>query len=219
MALRRIGFIGFGKMGTAFATGMINAGKFQQAQIKVFDPVLHNQSIKFNKASSNNDLAAWSDVIVLATKPKEISNVCNEISSTLKSRPIKPFVLSVAAGTTISTISQALQCNNIPIVRAMPNTPSLIGLGATAYFANEFVEDDEIKVVDEILDATGIAVKVENEGILDIVTAASGSGPAYFFLIMEHMIDSAVRLGLPREKATILVKQTCYGAGIEMPIT
>jgi pyrroline-5-carboxylate reductase len=137
-----------------------------------------------------------------------LKQVATELSVALAH---KPLIISLAAGITTESLQRWLN-GNFSIVRAMPNTPSQVLLGATGLFANTNVTTEEKKIVDEILSAVGIVNWVEQESLINTVTAVSGSGPAYYFLFMEAMIDAAVAQGLSREAAKQLTLQTALGA-------
>ena len=122
-----------------------------------------------------------------------------------------PLILSIVAGVTTNNIESMLE-RNVPIVRVMPNTPALLGCGASSLYANLTVSRQQKEMAEHIMRKTGVAVWVDKEAQIDVVTAISGSGPAYFFLMMERLIDEAVSLGLDKKKAELLVAQTALGA-------
>jgi len=145
----------------------------------------------------------------LAVKPQILESVCQQLSATLQAK--RPLVISIAAGVRSTDIDYWLG-GNMAIVRTMPNTPALIRSGATGLFANNAVNDAQKEQAEHILRAAGITVWVPNETDLDIVTAISGSGPAYYFLFMEAMQQAGQKLGLDEPTARLLTIQTAFGA-------
>ena len=148
------------------------------------------------------------DVIVLAVKPQTVPAALSEVKQALQTE--RPLVLSIAAGIRIATISRAL--GGCPVVRAMPNTPALLGAGATGLYAAADVSADQRRLALHIMQAAGVAVWLDDESQLDTVTAVSGSGPAYFFLVVELLEKMAVEMGLSREQAHLLSVETAFGA-------
>jgi pyrroline-5-carboxylate reductase len=159
--------------------------------------------------SDNTRAAQAADIVLLAIKPQYFSQVATEIAPVIQTR--KPLVISIAAGIRVKSIEQWLGAH-IPVVRAMPNTPALIGCGATALYANSFVSEALRNTAESILRAAGVVVWLQDEKLMDVITALSGSGPAYFFLMMESLQQSAIELGLPEEIARLLTLQTALGA-------
>ena len=156
------------------------------------------------------DAAQHADVLVFAVKPQVLKSVCADLAEVVALRA--PIVISIAAGIRIAQLHAWLGVD-LPIVRAMPNTPALIGAGATGLIANAAANAQQRACAESILAAAGRAVWVEREELMDTVTALSGSGPAYFFLLVEALEEAAVAQGLPRETARVLATQTCLGAG------
>lgn len=156
--------------------------------------------------------------VVIAVKPHIVESVCSALnhfsesdSPSLASRTIEPVFISVAAGVRASSMSAWLP-DEAAIVRCMPNTPALLGLGATALYASGQCSKGDRQIAEALLDSAGISLWVESEEELDAVTAVSGSGPAYFFYLIEHMIDAGVELGLSRSTAETLAIETAFGA-------
>ncbi len=147
------------------------------------------------------------DIVIVAVKPQDFDAVAGVLSNFLLE---KHLVYSVMAGITIERISKGLNHKNI--VRAMPNTPAQIGMGITAYVASESVSMDQVRKVEKMLSTTGREIMVEEESMLDAVTALSGSGPAYFYYIVKHMIEAGKQMGLDESMSALLVKQTMVGA-------
>jgi len=213
MQTSTIAIIGAGNMGTSLLGGLI-ANQFPASQLWITDPdseKLHVLEQQFNiqTALHNNDAVNAADVIILAVKPQMIANVMKEIAISVQTK--KTLVISVAAGIRIDALQNGLG-NSIPIVRCMPNTPALIRAGVTAMYANSLVTDKQRDLAESILRAVGMVVWLEDEKLMDAVTALSGSGPAYFFLMIEALQHAGETLGLPRETARLLTLQTALGA-------
>lgn len=206
-------FIGAGNMARSLIAGLIQDKT--DLHIRVSDPDQNQlDNIKLNwpdVAIFSDNAAACSDtdMIVLAVKPQILSGVCEPLKNTIQDN--KPLIISVAAGIRESTINEALG-GGFPVVRCMPNTPALVQAGATGLFANDEVNGEQRSDAEAILRAVGIALWFDEEDQLDAVTAVSGSGPAYFFLVMEAMQESAIKLGLDEKAARLLVLQTAMGA-------
>jgi pyrroline-5-carboxylate reductase len=208
----RWGFIGAGKMATALARGMIRAGTATANSIVASDPLEATraaivQETGVSIAENNLDLVRQSQVIVLAVKPQSMAEVLEQI------RPVvgaDHLVISIAAGVTLTTIGAALGADR-RIVRVMPNTPALVGEGASGYCMGPHVRPGDEEVVRSCLAAVGRAHRVP-ESMLDAVTGLSGSGPAFVYMIIEALSDGGVRVGLPRDIATALAAQTVLGA-------
>lgn len=208
-----IAFIGAGNMGSSLIGGLLQNGHAADA-IWASDPSEDKLIELKNKfgvhiSTNNNEVAALADVLIFAVKPQVFENVATAIAPAIATR--KPLVISIAAGTREENIQKWLG-GNIAIVRTMPNTPALIRCGATALYANKYVSSEQHKQADTIMKAVGITVWVKDESLLDTVTALSGSGPAYYFMIMEAMQTAATELGLNHDVAGLLAKQTALGA-------
>lgn len=208
-----IAFIGAGNMGSSLIGGLIQNG-YNADSIWATDPSeekLIELKGKFgiHITVNNNEAAEKADTILFAVKPQIFAQVASPLATALSSR--RPLIISIAAGTREENIQTWLGGNQA-IVRCMPNTPALIRSGATAMFANKHVSAEQHKFAEDIMKAVGITVWVKDENLLDIVTALSGSGPAYYFMIMESMQAAAEELGLSRDIASKLTKQTALGA-------
>jgi pyrroline-5-carboxylate reductase len=214
---RRIGIIGAGAMGSALCRGLIQAGAAPANRILVSD--LHaahvqklHQSHNIRVAESNVQVARYTDIILLAVKPATVPVVLDEIADSLKrdgGKPL-PLLISIAAGVRIATIEEHLS-DPIPVVRAMPNTPAQVGKGACAYCPGTHADETHRAHAAAIFESVGNAVEVP-ESMMDAVTALSGSGPAYVYLMIEALVDGGVKVGLPREVAYKLAAQTVLGA-------
>lgn len=162
---------------------------------------------------TNGELAGSADVLVLAVKPQAMESVCRELAAPLSNIADKPLLISIAAGIGIEQIHTWLD-QEIPTVRCMPNTPALVGKGASGLYAHSSVNEEQRSLSTAVIEAVGLAVWVSSESDIDIVTAVSGSGPAYFFLFMEAMQQAAIELGLDAEHARRLTLQTALGAAV-----
>ena len=158
---------------------------------------------------SNTDIARNASVIILAVKPQVMRDACKALAADIGQR--KVLLVSIAAGITTSHLESWFG-ESAAIVRCMPNTPALVGMGASGLFANAKVTKEQKQLAQEVISTVGFATWVDADSDIDIVTAISGSGPAYFFLFMEAMIDAAGELGLDRETATLMTQQTALGA-------
>lgn len=205
-----IGFIGAGNMAEALIKGIIEAKVYQPGDIVISDvrpERLKELAGKYSitVSDSNSELVSQAEIVVLAVKPQNMADVLGEI----KTKAGDKLFISIAAGIRTEKIADVL--GDIAIVRVMPNTPALVGQGASALFANEKAES-VLSKAESIFAAVGETVLVDDESQLNAVTAISGSGPAYFFLFMEELIRVAVDLGLSLETAKKLVLQTAKGA-------
>ncbi|MHB8448488.1 MAG: pyrroline-5-carboxylate reductase [Rudaea sp.] len=209
-----IAFIGGGNMARSLIGGLIR-NSAPIASIVVSEP---NADLRaalardFSVATHQDNRAAAesADVLVLAVKPQVMKTVCAGLREIVHAR--KPLIVSIAAGIRVDQLDAWLG-GNLAIVRCMPNTPALIGAGAAGLCANAACSTAQRDLAQSILSAAGLAVWIDDEAQMDTVTALSGSGPAYFFLLAEALIDAAVAQGLPREAARELATQTCLGAG------
>lgn len=213
MKKRTIGFIGGGNMASSLLGGLI-CDNCPASSIWVAEPDAARRDelakrYEVNTTVDNNELAGAVDVVVLAVKPQMMAEVCRGITETFQAH--RPLVLSVAAGIRIGDIDRWLGGDSA-VVRTMPNTPALVQSGATALFANDRVNDEQRELAEGIMRAVGLTLWLEQESLMDAVTALSGSGPAYFFLLMEMLQQSGVKLGLPEESARLLAVQTAFGA-------
>ncbi|MFT5390688.1 MAG: pyrroline-5-carboxylate reductase [Gammaproteobacteria bacterium] len=211
--MTRIAFIGGGNMASSLIGGLIEGGE-ERENIVVTEPLDAQRERlrkRFGVEVTSDNIAAVraAQTVVLAVKPQVMKNVAIEIGpSAAKTRPL---LVSIAAGVVEPSLLKWLDYP-ASIVRCMPNTPSLVGCGASALYANEHVSDAQRKQASAILEAAGIALWVDSEDQIDAVTAVSGSGPAYFFMLMEHMITTGEALGLSKEITTRLTLQTALGA-------
>lgn len=210
-----IAIIGAGHMGSSLIGGLIKNGHPADKIIATdtseekLQHLLESFGIQVTK--DNHAAAAIADVIIFAVKPQVFGLVAAPLHDLVQQR--KPLVMSIAAGVRASSIEQWLG-GHAAVVRVMPNTPALIGVGASALYANEYATDDQRNIAESIMRAVGIAVWLDDEKQMDTVTALSGSGPAYFFLILESLQNAAEELGLPAATAQLLTQQTALGAAL-----
>lgn len=209
----RVTFIGAGNMASAIIGGMIDNGHPATAitATSPSDAFLAPLHERFGIHTSTDNAAAVrdADTVVLAVKPQVMREVCEGLRDTLQRG--RPLVISVAAGLDAETLQHWLG-GGLPLVRCMPNTPSLVGAGAAGLFATPEVSAAQHTQASKLLEAVGLVEWVEEESLLDAVTAVSGSGPAYFFLMFEAMEEAGVKLGLPADTARRLALQTALGA-------
>jgi pyrroline-5-carboxylate reductase len=208
-----IAFIGGGNMAGSLIGGLLRTG-FDAQHIRVSDPDTERldylrQRFQVHNSADNLEAVRDAQVVVFAVKPQVFRDATRPLSAELgKSRPL---IISIAAGVPEKDIRRWLGYP-AAIVRVMPNTPALIGAGAAALYANSGVSSMQRALAEEMFKAVGLALWIKDENIMNAVTAVSGSGPAYFFLIMEIMEAVACELGLPADAARKLVQQTAYGA-------
>lgn len=221
MVTPTIAVIGAGNMGKSLIGGLIQDGHPSQqlwvSDINQDQLAAIQQAFPIHTTASNTEAAQAADVVIFAIKPQLFAAVATGLVTVLQAR--KPLVISIAAGIRETSIAHWLSGPApLAIVRAMPNTPALIGCGATAMYANSSVTPEQHNMAESIMRAVGVVVWVKHEALMDTVTALSGSGPAYFFLMMEALQQAAQQLGLPEETAHLLTLQTALGAarmGIE----
>ncbi|KRI51388.1 pyrroline-5-carboxylate reductase [Acinetobacter baumannii] len=208
-------FIGGGNMAQALIGGLISRG-LPPTRITVSDPVEQIRQLLQEKEVhvTQDNVAAIqnADVVVLAVKPQVLATVLRPLKGLLSDK----LVISIIAGAEIQTISNLIDSNRV--VRVMPNTPALVQTGAHGIYANDVVGTSDRELTSQILAATGLTIWVNSEAQIDAVTAVSGSGPAYFFYLMESMIRAGKNLGLDEKVATALTLQTALGAA-QMAIT
>lgn len=210
-----ISFIGGGNMAQALIGGLISQG-LPATRITVSDPVEKVRSFLAEKEVNVTDdnIAAIkdADIVLFAVKPQVLAGVLKPLQGLLDGK----LVISIVAGAEIATLSALLGTDRI--VRVMPNTPALVQTGAHGLFANAEVGNDDRELASQVLASTGLTIWVNSEAQIDAVTAVSGSGPAYFFYMMESMIRAGKNLGLDEKVATALTLQTALGAA-QMAIT
>lgn len=210
----RIAFIGGGNMARSLIGALIHAGH-RPDLLLVSEPnadlrIQLKRDFCVDAFDNASQACADADVVLVAVKPQLVRAVCEELSAAPAAA--KPLVISIAAGITIAQIDRWLGGGHA-IVRCMPNTPALIGAGATGLYANDASSDAQRDQAETILGCAGITAWIDDEALIDVVTAVSGSGPAYFFLLVEALENAGIAQGLPRDIARALAAQTCMGAG------
>jgi len=228
--MARICFIGGGNMAAAFLGGLVHV--FEPHHLVVYEPnaeaakklqdeygcVLASDNVQAIEGGApipnSNERSGPADVVVFAVKPQILRAVAKSAAPSVAK--VNPLVISIAAGIRTVDLERWLHRQNpIAVVRAMPNTPALLGEGATGMFPNKYVTDTQKKLAYDIMQAVSKSlIWVHDEALIDVVTGLSGSGPAYFFLFIKSLEDAAVELGLNRESARNLAAQTAVGAGL-----
>ena len=210
-AMNHLGFIGGGRMAEALISGVLAAKLYEPEKIRVADPDVRRQDhlkqqYGIQVCLANGEVVGASDVVMLAVKPQVIADVLRGVGQGVSHQ----LVVSVAAGVPIRRIQELLD-PQASIVRAMPNTPAMVGAGMTALAVGPGVGAEAVTAVRQIFESVGKVVQIE-ERLMDAVTGLSGSGPAYIFLTIEALADGGVKMGLPRETASVLAAQTVLGA-------
>jgi len=208
-----IGFIGAGNMAAALIGGMIHHGR-DPKRIMVFDPDDSKTTALRERhgvaaAADNPQVLRDCDIVVLAVKPQIMRDALTPLAAELPAPA--PLIISVAAGIRVGSIEQWLG-EALSVIRVMPNTPALVGAGASGLYANARVTAEQRAAAEALMQSVGITAWVDDEQQLDTVTGIAGSGPAYFMLFMEAMVAAAAARGLDRDTARDLVVQTCRGA-------
>lgn len=210
----RIGFIGGGNMAQAMVAGLLRAGHRPEC-LHIAEPAdaararLAALHAGLRLTSANAEVAGNADILVLAVKPQVMAAVGAELASVRRAQG--QLVMSIAAGIALGTLQRWLGAQ-AAAVRVMPNQPALIGEGMAVLVAGPNVSEAQRAAATYVAGAAGKTAWIDNESLMDAVTAISGSGPAYFYLLMEMLEDNAVRLGLPRDAARLLTRQTALGA-------
>lgn len=199
---KTIGFIGAGNMAEALIRGLL-AKKALPASSIIATDVRPERLEELRKAFGIRAGKPEVDIIILAVKPQQMSDALAQVTG-------EHLLISIAAGITTSRIEKEID-GKPRVVRAMPNTPALVGAGAAALCKGRYADDNDLAVAEAILGAVGTTVRVE-ENLMDAITALSGSGPAYIFYVTEAMIKAGVKAGLSEEMASKLAKQTVFGA-------
>jgi pyrroline-5-carboxylate reductase len=208
----RIAVLGAGKMGGILLQAFLRSGLFTRDQIAA--TVAHDlranalsKQLGLTVTTDNRVAAKGADIVLLAVKPTQVVQLVREIGAGLKPNAL---LLSIAASVKTSAIEEALGGSR-PVIRAMPNTPAMLGAGITALCRGRFVKDEQLTLAQKIFETVGRTVVVD-ERHMDAVTGLSGSGPAFLYIILESLAEAGVNVGLPREIATQLAAQTAYGA-------
>ena len=212
MLTQRIGFIGAGQMATALGQGFVKAELVPAANLLAADPV-EAARLRFAQATGgrtvvdNLAVVEASDVVFLAVKPQQMAQVAAQLQGKIAAEKL---VVSIAAGLRLATLAEGFG-GSVRLVRVMPNTPCLVGQGASGFCLGPLATDADGQLVEELLAAVGVAARLD-EKLLDAVTGLSGSGPAFVYVMIEALSDGGVQMGLPRNVATALAAQTVRGA-------
>jgi pyrroline-5-carboxylate reductase len=209
---KRIGVIGPGNMAEALVRGIISGAHVAAGSIEMAGPSIERLQLLHDKygvaiTTNNEQCAAKADIVLLAVKPQIMQRVVQEIADHVRDNTL---IISVAAGVDTQQLQSVLR-PGARVVRSMPNTPALVGAGATAISRGQHATDDDMVLAKAMFDAVGITVALD-ESQLDAVTGLSGSGPAYIFLILEALSDAGVKVGLSRKNAQLLAAQTVMGS-------
>ena len=210
----RVAFVGGGNMTRAIAGGLIDSG-FASADISISEPLeaarasLTDTFPDVIVSDDNKNIVAGAGCVVLSVKPQVLPAVCRDLRDTVQQT--HPLIVSIAAGTRSDDIDEWLG-GGLSVIRIMPNQPALLRLGVSGLFANDRVSDEEREHAAGIIAAVGTVVHVEHEADIDAITAVSGSGPAYFFLLIDILTKTAIDLGIDEEAAKTLAIETATGA-------
>ncbi len=208
-----IGFIGAGNMARSLAGGLLN-NAWSRDKLILSDPnpeqrAAVSEILGLAVLEDNAQVAARADVLVLAVKPQVLRATALALAAAVQAK--KPLVVSIAAGIRAGDIERWLG-GNLAVVRVMPNTPALVGAGASGLFANALASEEQRDEAESILRAVGTTAWLQDEALMDVVTAVSGSGPAYILLVIEALEKAAIRHGLDHATARLLAIETTYGA-------
>jgi pyrroline-5-carboxylate reductase len=214
MAEFKLAIIGAGNMAKAMLEGILRAGLLPAESMMVTNRSVGKLEILseyccIRTSYDNGEAAQFGDVIVLAVKPSDLRVACQQLQPHLR---VDQLVISVAAGATVETIKRWLGRHDQPVARAMPNTPAQIGLGMTGWIASQEVRPLQRETARQILAVLGREIEFQDEAALDMVTAISGSGPAYVFYLAEVLAQAGREIGLGEQESQELVLQTLYGA-------
>ncbi|MGC1854813.1 MAG: pyrroline-5-carboxylate reductase [Candidatus Aquirickettsiella sp.] len=208
-----ISFIGAGNMATSIIKGLLKEN-YPAKKIWATNNNLAQlnklKNLNINLTTNNRDAVHMANIVVLAVKPQILKSVAIEIADLIQEK--KPLILSIAVGISLNSLEHYLSNSRLALIRCMPNTPALIGCGATGLFANQNCSNAQKIAAESIFRSVGTVVWLSKEDQIDIVAALSGSGPAYFFLFMETLKAAAIELGLAKETANLLTLQTALGS-------
>jgi pyrroline-5-carboxylate reductase len=214
MTRQTVGFIGGGNMARAIAGGLIRSG-FGAENILISTPRAEQRTLLEKElpgagiTGDNCAVASGAGNLLLAVKPQILKTVCLELTAAVQKQ--KPLVISIAAGPTVADINSWLG-GGLEIVRAMPNQPALVDQGISALYANALTDDLGKILAEKVMTAVGKVVWIDDESLMDAITAVSGTGPAYVYLLIDMMVTSAVTLGIAPDAARTLVLETVKGA-------
>ena len=208
----RIAIIGCGNMGLAFARSFLKYDLVKRDDLLLIEKSADRSSLLSSQnegivINTINEAISAYDLVILAIKPQDFTAMAHDLKNFLKEGQI---ILSIMAGIPIKKIQDSLM--HQAVVRAMPNTPAMLGMGITGFTSAEGISIAKLFKVENLINATGRSVYIENESMLDAVTALSGSGPAYFYYFVKHMVDAGKQMGFDESTALLFVKQTMLGA-------
>jgi pyrroline-5-carboxylate reductase len=209
---KKMGVIGVGKIGEALVTGLLKQGQVRREDIAGtvgygYEVAGVRERLGIEVTMDNLALVSGRDIILLAVKPQNMDKVVREIAEVITSSQL---VITVAASVTTGYVEQRLE-SPVPVVRAMPNTPCVLGAGMTGLCAGLYARPEHLRMAESIFKSVGETVLVD-ESLMDGVTGLSASGPAYIYVIIESLAEAGVKLGIPRDISTLLAAQTMYGA-------
>lgn len=208
----KLGFIGCGNMGKAMISGIIESGKYEKSEIIASAKTKasrdkSSEAFGITMTDNNREVAGSSDVLFLVVKPQYYEEVICEIKDVVSDKQI---IVSIAPGKTLEWFDEVFG-KALKIVRTMPNTPAMVGEGMMGVCPNDRVTDEDMAVIKDICDCFS-KTEVVSENLMDVVTAVSGSSPAYVFLFIEAMADAAVAGGMPRKQAYTFAAQAVLGS-------
>jgi len=211
----KVAFIGGGNMARALVGGMLVAG-YEPAHILISEPLAENRERLAEEfpgtviRENNADVIGEAECVVLAVKPQILPDVCKPLAAAAQQN--RPLIISIAAGVRSSDIDAWLG-GGLSVVRVMPNQPALLRLGISGMYANDRTNEKQRRAASNIVSTTGPVIKVDTEDDIDAVTAVSGTGPAYFYLLVDMLVTVAEQMGLDHDAALALVLETARGAG------
>lgn len=212
MKMYKLGFIGAGNMAEAICRAVIDSGLYSPDMICFYDPSeqrvkLFENELGVNYCKDNEQVVGESFIVILAVKPQQYAQVLDQIRDRLRNDNL---IISIAAGISTLYIERGL-IRHVPVIRAMPNTPLLVGYGITALCKGRYASEEHVRLAEQIFSSAGEVIRVDEE-LMDAITAMSGSGPAYFFYLLEAMIQAGVELGLSKDLSYKLSLHTGLGA-------
>ena len=208
----KIAIVGCGNMGMAFARSFLQYNLVRKEDLLLIEKSQErSEALRTAKEGAvvsviNSQIADY-ELVILSVKPQDFASVVAELRAVIQPQQV---VLSIMAGIPMAKIQSLL--NHQSVVRAMPNTPAMLGMGITGFTASPEVDAPKLRKVENLINATGRSVYLEDESMIDAVTALSGSGPAYFYYIVKHMIEAGKAMGFDEGMASLLVKQTMLGS-------
>lgn len=208
----KIAIVGCGNMGMAFARSFVQYDLVKKEDLLLIEKSAERSAVLRSEkegvvVDTINESVGDYELVILSVKPQDFTSVTAELRGFLRPEQV---VLSIMAGIPMAKIQAEL--NHLQVVRAMPNTPAMLGQGITGYCAAEGVSFQKLQRIDNLINATGRSVYLENEELIDAVTALSGSGPAYFYYLVKHMVEAGMQMGFDEGLSRLLVKQTMLGS-------